>query len=228
MRVHRRVAAYLEQVHPSETGAIAHHWLEAQDSSDPAHTIDAVFQAAEQATERGGFDEAATLLARAAARVGDNIKIDSTLGRELRLRLGESEKNAGRSTYRDTLRTVARARIGGRRHAAASPRVLARSRGSGSNSVRTDDEQIALHEAALDAVGPGPTPDRAYLLSSLAIELGGDIREGARCRQLIQEAFDIARAIVDPALRVDVNRAGIFACWATATFDGPWSPTSTW
>ncbi len=52
-------------------GAIAHHWLEAQDSSDPAHTIDAVFQAAEQATERGGLDEAATLLARADARVGD-------------------------------------------------------------------------------------------------------------------------------------------------------------
>ena len=103
VRVHRRVAEYLEQVHPSETGAIAHHWLEAQVSGDPAHTIDAVFRAAEQATERGGFDEAATLLARADTRVGD-VKIDAALGRELRLRLGESEKSAGRSTYRDTLR----------------------------------------------------------------------------------------------------------------------------
>ena len=89
--------------------------------------------------------------------------------------------------------------------------VLARSRGSGAS--RTDDEQVALHEAALNAVGPRPTPERAYLLSSLAVQLGGEIREGARCRQLIEEAFDIARALADPALRVDVDAAGILACW---------------
>ncbi len=78
---------------------------------------------------------------------------------------------------------------------------------------RFDDEQVALHEAALNAVGPGPTPSARYLLSSLASELGGHIREGARCRQLIEEAFAIARAIADPALQVDVDWAGIFACW---------------
>ena len=91
--------------------------------------------------------------------------------------------------------------------------MLARSRGSGSSAGRFDDEQVALHEAALNAVGPRPTPERAYLLSSLASELGGEIREGARCRHLIEEAFAIARAIADPALRVDVDWAGIFACW---------------
>ena len=207
VRVHRRVAEYLEQAHPSETGAIAHHWLEAQVSGDPTHTIAAVLRAAEQATERGGFDDAATLLARADARVGD-FKIDAALGRELRLRLGESEKSAGRSSYRDTLRAVALAAS----EAGDTPRlvraVLARSRGSGSSAGRFDDEQVALHEAALNAVGPGPTPERAYLLSSLASEFGGEIREGARCRQLIEEAFDIARAIADPALRVDVELGG--------------------
>ena len=30
---------------------------------------------------------------------------------------------------------------------------------------------------------------------------------------MIEEAFDIARAIADPALRVDVDRSGILACW---------------
>jgi class 3 adenylate cyclase len=212
VRVHRRVAEFLEQVLPTEMSALAHHWLEATNSGDPAHTIDAVFNAAEQATERGGFDEAATLLGRAEARVGD-VTIDATLRRELRLRLGESEKNAGRPSYRDTLRAVAlaAAEVGDTSRLVRA--VLARSRGSGSNAVRTDDEQLALHEAALNAVGPAPTSERAYLLASLAIELGGEVNEGARCRKLIEEAFDIARAVADPALRVDVDRAGIFACW---------------
>jgi hypothetical protein len=212
-RVHRRVAEYLERVHPSEIAAIAHHWLEAQESSDPVHTLEAVFQAAEDAMERGGFDAAATLLARADARFGEDIDIDAALRRELWLRLGESEKNAGRSSYTETLRIVARAAL----EAGDTPQlvraVLARSRGTGSNSVRADDEQTALLEAALNAVGSAPTSERAYLLASLAIELGWDIGQGARCRQMIQEACDIAQAIADPALRVDVNRAGIFACW---------------
>ena len=122
VRVHRRVAEYLEQVHPSETGAIAHHWLEAQDSGDPAHTIDAVFQAAEQATERGGFDEAATLLARADARVGDNIKIDCHTrpgATSPARRVREERRPIDLPRYPPHRSPRG---IGGRRHAAAGPR----------------------------------------------------------------------------------------------------------
>ena len=150
---------------PSETGAIAHHLLEAHDSRDPAHTIDVVFRAAEQATDRGGFDEAATLLARADAQLGDAISVDATLRRELRLRLGESEKNAGRSIYSEHLRAVAHAAL----ETGDTPRlvraVLARSRVQGTRFAPRMNRSRSTKRHWTRSVPRPPRTARTSLLS---------------------------------------------------------------
>jgi tetratricopeptide (TPR) repeat protein len=67
-RLHRQIAQVLEHRRDSDAATIAHHWLNAGSSGDPARTISALSAAAEQALARLAFSEAADYFERALER----------------------------------------------------------------------------------------------------------------------------------------------------------------
>ncbi|MCZ7629012.1 MAG: hypothetical protein M5U19_08060 [Microthrixaceae bacterium] len=70
--------------------------------------------------------------------------------------------------------------------------------------IDTDDALIGVLRVAIDAVGPEPTGERARLLAYLAAELTYADGPTDR-RELALEAVEIARALHDPRILVDVG-----------------------
>ncbi len=95
--------------------------------------------------------------------------------------------------------------------------VLVIREGANSRIGNVDTELVALMEEAIDALGPAPSPDRARLLSSLAVELqhGAD---DARRAGLASEALAVARETGDPIALGHV----LLRSWAMIDGSRPW------
>ena len=89
---------------------------------------------------------------------------------------------------------------------------------SGSTNIGSvDDELVALLDEALAALPTGPSPVRAQLLSSLAVELSWEPERG-RHLALAREALEMARTTRDPeTLGYVLTRS-----WATLDGTRPW------
>jgi class 3 adenylate cyclase/tetratricopeptide (TPR) repeat protein len=200
-RLHKRVAEALEEqcgAEPGERlGELAGHWAAAVVSADTAKAIHYARRAAERALEQLAPDEAARWY-RQALELYDQAPGGERSERcELLIGLGEAQRQVGNPEHRQTLLDAAELaqELGDADRLARA--VLANSRGWWSQLGAVDSERVHALEAAARAL-PDDDPRRARVLALLASELH-HAGEPARCRRLIAEAIDIARAADDPA-----------------------------
>jgi hypothetical protein len=204
-RSHRRVAEVIEARYGSQPegrwAELAGHWLAASSAGDQTRTLETTRQAGDEALAHLAADEAVRwyghALDVAADWVGDNVRCD------LLIALGVAQRQAGdrqfRATLLDAARLAQRLDDGDRLVRAA----LANNRGDVSTAGEVDEERVAILEAAMVAVGYDDSPERARLLSTLALETvyAGD---ADRRITLTDEAQGIARRLGDPATLAQV------------------------
>jgi eukaryotic-like serine/threonine-protein kinase len=216
LRLHRAVGVALERVFASglepHLAELAHHFLEAAPIGDVEHGLRYATAAAEQASARLAYEEAARIYERT-LRALDLVGLDGAKRCDLLLDLGEAHHRAG---------AHARARSAFRRAAdlareLGSPERLARAAlgygGPRGSFGIVDETLVGLLEEALNAVGSRDDRVRARLLARLAMELyfGG---RAERRADLVDEALAIARRLDDPATIAYVLNARYAALWA--------------
>jgi hypothetical protein len=98
MRLHRRVADVLEEMFAKNMeprlSELAHHWFKAAQAGDPKKTMDYAIRAAQQASGRLAFEEAARLYQRA-LKAADLAGAKDSVRAELEQRLAEVQESAG-------------------------------------------------------------------------------------------------------------------------------------
>ena len=161
--VHRSLAGALDS-QPGRAGEVARHLLEARPLVDPALAARAALRAAEEATRRLAYEDAAELLERA----GD-VEGDARLRAEVLLALGDARQRSGDAASADRCFVAAAAEA----RALGAGELLARAAlGAAGLTVTVGPvrgEVRTLLEEALAAVAPD-SPLRPRLLSRLAIE----------------------------------------------------------
>jgi class 3 adenylate cyclase len=200
-RLHKRIAEALEAQcgeEPGERlGELATHWAAAVVSADAAKAIHYARRAAERALAALAPDEAARWY-RQALELHDQAPGGERSERcELLIGLGEAQRQVGSPQHRQTLLDgagLARELDDADRLARA---VLANNRGWTSQMSAVDSERVQALEAAAKIL-PDGDPRRARVLALLAGELHF-AGEPARCRELVGEAIEIARAVDDEA-----------------------------
>jgi len=198
-RLHRAAAETQERI--TSASASAAHWMAAGDLADPLRAIGACTAAADEAVLARAPDEAAKWYAHALDLVA--MTNDSELECELTLRLGEAQRLAGDPEHRATLASAAtRAKDLGDAERIARA-ALAKTRWFSSSVGAANEEQVALLETALDAVGPRPSATRARLMATLVAELVYSERAVERF-QIADEALAIAREVGDPEALFEV------------------------
>ncbi len=205
-RAHRRVAEAIETVtdgHPGErVGELAHHWYHAPQPANAGKAMTYARRAGEVALVALAPDEAVRHFSQALRLVELATQGEPLLACDLRVSLGQAQRQAGVAGSRETFLDAAR-----RAQALdATDRLvnaaLANTRGWFSASGVVDTEKIAVLEAALDVVGGHDSPERALLLGTLCSELSFGPLE--RRRALATEAKTMARRLGDGATLVQV------------------------
>jgi class 3 adenylate cyclase len=199
--IHRRIAEALEEQYGDEPGErlgeLAGHWAAAGSSADTEKAIHYARRAAERALERLAPDEAARWYRQALELYGEAPRRDPEHC-ELLIGLGEAQRQVGNPDHRQTLLDAASLA----RELGDSDRlcraVLANSRGYQSQTGAVDLERVEALEAAADALASEDVR-RAPVLALLAAELH-EAGVPERCRALVAEALEIARATEDPHL----------------------------
>ena len=202
-RVHRRVAEALETLSAGDPGdrigQLAHHWTAATRAVDADKAIAYSRQAAEAALAAFAPEEAVRYFGQALELLAGTRQPDASLELDLRIGLGAAQRRAGDTASRDTLLGAARRaqELGDTRRLVAA--AVENSRRFASSLGRIDLDKVAVLEAALQAVPPGDSKDRALLLATLCSELGF-LAPFERRRELADEAIGMARRIGEPEL----------------------------
>jgi hypothetical protein len=199
-RLHRRVAAALEELHANDVVALAYHCVAAgPDAADVARAVQYVLGAAERAQRMRAIAEAEAQFRLALELLDDADSPDPARELAARCGLGECRRDQGDPEYRSILLEAARQARAYGQIGLLVRAVLANTRGMTSIVGAIDKERVELTEAALDAIGPDPSADRARLLAHLAAEVtftGNDDRRLA----LADEAEALARRVGDRRL----------------------------
>jgi DNA-binding SARP family transcriptional activator/tetratricopeptide (TPR) repeat protein len=206
-RLHRRVAEAIEGDAHQQPGRraieLAHHWAETNDPDSARKAIEYTRAAGDEALRLLAPDEALRWYSQVLALLEQSPDEDELLRCQLRIGIGQAQRQVGNPTFRDTLLAAARMaqRLGSTELLVTA--VLANSRGFVSNVTTVDDDRLEMLEAACEAVQDSVSSDRALLLSLLALELthGGDF---ARRRELADRALAISRSVGDAATRCGV------------------------
>ena len=179
-------------------GELAHHWFSATQPVNTAKAISYARQAAEAALTALAPDDAVRYYSQALQLVALTPGTDPLVDCDLRIGLGEAQRQAGIAAFRETLLEAAqRAQAIG-----ATDRLvqaaLANTRGFRSNAGVIDADKVATLEAALAALPEADSTERALLLATLCSELalGTPLEERKR---LADDARAMARRIGDPA-----------------------------
>lgn len=218
--LHREAGETLEKLAAADPGPqlerLAHHFLEAAALGDPGKGIAYARRAAERASARGAYEEAADLLARASALLErDEDAADAERAR-LWLALGEARSRAaGPAQARSAFESAAEIAEG-----AGWPALLAQAAlglgtsGMGlSDPLRLDEGQVRLLEAAIAALGQSDPALRSRLFARLALVRYWPSAE-PRCVALADEAVRLARgagdatALAQALLAAFVTRVG--------------------
>jgi class 3 adenylate cyclase len=210
-RAHRRVADALEKLHPDDVAVLAYHSVEAgPDGGDLTRAVGYVLAAADRAQGSRALAEAEAQFRLALELLADSELPDPVQELRARCGLGECQRDQGDAGYRTTLLDAAGfAKAEGQVDLLVRA-VLSNSRGITSIVGAVDEERVALTEAALAAIPPGPSADRARLLAHLADEVvfaGDDDRRLA----LADEAEGLARELGDRNLLASVLVSTEFA-----------------
>jgi tetratricopeptide (TPR) repeat protein len=199
--LHRRVAEVIEELHAAALDdhlpALAHHWARASaPAADNARAVDYATRAGDRALAQLAHDEAAAYY-RQALELREVAGAPSDLQHcALMISLGEAQRRAGDPVHRDTLLEAGRLAQQLRDACLVARAALANQRTLFSRLGAVDGERVAALEAALEAVGPSDSTERAQLLAALASELhfAGDER---RRVELGREGLAIARRLGD-------------------------------
>ena len=194
--LHHRAADAVEERHGDTRPAeVAHHLFEAAGGNPDERCLEYAVRAAERSWEVHGYEDAGHWYGRAlqALKPGDAREGDLLLAAgEARLAAGDLP--GARAAYE---RAASLARAGG------DPDRLARAAlglgaGLGGFEVKLlDPLQLDLLEEALEALGPEPSPMRAWVLARLSVALSL-LADESRRRSLSEEAVAVARAAADP------------------------------
>jgi eukaryotic-like serine/threonine-protein kinase len=199
--LHRRIAESLEEQYSSDPARmkrrlnqVAHHFLEGAAGGDAEKAVDYAVRAAQNATAQLGHEEAAELYERALETL-ELCEADEQRSVELLIALGESQTRAGKLA--EARRTLDRAADAAR--ALDSTELLVRAAFGIAyvSEVGAKDERIVeVVEAALEAVGPEDSLERARLLSWLSQEYFWVDPQG-RGKVLNEAAIEMARGLGD-------------------------------
>jgi class 3 adenylate cyclase/tetratricopeptide (TPR) repeat protein len=207
-RAHLKVAGVLEELSRDapETRAaeLARHFVAATKAADPIKALTYCRLAGEQALAHVAPADALGWFAQA-LDLYPQVPADEILHCDLLIGLGTSQRRTGDPAHRQTLleaATTAQALGDGDRLVAAA---LANGRGSGTTAAgNVDEERVAVLEAALQAVGPADSSERARLVASL----GGELMYSAnreRSATLLSDALAMARRLDDPLCFLNVT-----------------------
>ena len=198
-RTHRAVAEALDarcgEDPGDRVGALAHHWSHASGPDAAERAVHFAGMAGRRALRQLAPAEAVRWFTEALARLPDGQRADA-LGIDLRIGLGEAERLVGRPEHRVTLLEAAEdARTAGLPDLLVRA-ALANSDGKANAIGQVDDERVAILGAALDAVGPHDSIERARLLAVLSAELS--FEPGGSSTTVAAEAVAMARRVGDP------------------------------
>ena len=196
-RMHRRVADCLEALSSREPGELAKHLFAAVRPAELDRAIRYAIEAGKRATDAAAPDEAVRWYTQALEALDDG---DPELRCEVKVALGDAERQAGRETYRERLLDAARDAMAQDRGDLLIEAALANYRGWNVSTGEVDEERVAVLDAAL-ARPEASDADRARLLATLAGELTytGDTRRF----ELAREAERLGHEVGDPAVLLD-------------------------
>ncbi|MEX0875056.1 MAG: AAA family ATPase [Actinomycetota bacterium] len=173
---------------------LAHHFLQASVTGDPAKAIDYSVRAGRRALEQLAYEDAVSHFQRTLGA----LELDPTGGRrgELLLDLGDAQLRSGDMPSARAAFLEAAALARKRNH----PEELARAAlgfGAGLAGFEIqlfDQRQVGLLEEALDALEPVDSPMRAWLLARLSVALA--MQESVeRRRSVAEDAVAMARRV---------------------------------
>jgi class 3 adenylate cyclase/tetratricopeptide (TPR) repeat protein len=206
-QLHQRVAEVLEEACGADpgdrVGELATHWLAATVPVSPTKALHYARLAGERALAQLAPDEAVRWFTAAIDLIAQDQTFDAEQKCSLLVGLGNAQRQAGIPAYRQTLLDCGALaqQIGDT--AALVSAALANNRGMMSSLGTADEDRIGVLRAALEAVGNGDSPERAKLLTILAIELAFIPPFSARV-ELADEAAAIARRLGDVATLAEV------------------------
>ena len=197
VRVHRRVGEALETVQPDDVRALAHHFTMAAAGGQGADRAARLNVLAAQQAQASLATQDAKRLAATALELLEEID-DDTLRCDALTCLGRAERLLGEGEHRDHL--LAAARIARERGDVERLVAATIANGGGVGDVPgVDADRIELTEAALEAIGPDDTSDRARLLAILGKALGAFAGAAdPRAFAIVDEALAVARRVADP------------------------------
>jgi DNA-binding SARP family transcriptional activator len=200
--LHRTIAEELERddLSTRNAGELARHWLAARGPDAATRALEYVELAGDRALVGLAPDDAVPWYRKALELVGTG---DAGHRVHLMVSLGDALRQVGDASHREVLLEAGRTAGALGLQDEVVRAALANFRGWASHAGTRDDERVSLLEAALDAVGDGPSATRARLLSVLAAELAFS-DDLDRRRDLCDEALEIARKIGDPHVLAQV------------------------
>ncbi len=221
-RVHRRIAAALEELLGSKPGArvseLAHHWMKATTNVDLPKALSYARQAGERALSELAPDEAVRWYSHALELQNDGPDVDAAERCDLLIGLGQAQRQAGEPAFRDTLLEASRlaSNLGDADRAAQA--AIANNRGLVSVFGEIDEERLQALERALELDGFANPARCARLISLQTMELQFD-PDRERRRSLAEEALALARDVGEPRTLSYVLRDHFNAFWAPDTLE---------
>jgi class 3 adenylate cyclase/tetratricopeptide (TPR) repeat protein len=220
-RLHQRIAEALEEQCGEDAGErmgeLATHWAAATVSANPGKALHYAQQAAERALQALAPDEAVRWYRQALELHAQAPGRERSERCELLIGLGEAQRQVGDRSSRETLLDAA----GLAQQIDDTDRlcraVLANTRGFPSHLGVVDAERVQALEAAAQALPDGDLR-RGQVLALLASELHYS-GEPSRCRQLAEEAIEMARAAGDEAALAQTLSHAIWAITAPDTLE---------
>lgn len=207
-RRHLQVAEALLARGAKDPIVLAYHFAQAR-PVDP-RVVEYMAEAAEVALSQLAFDQAADLFSQAIS-VAESAAIGPARRCALAVRLGRAERLAGIPGSRETLLAAARdaQRFG---HPALVAEAAFEGFGGSPNAIGVrDTERIAVIEAALASMATGDSPERARLMSALALETVWDDPDSHRL-ELADQALAMARRLGAPKCLLEVWLSAHIAC----------------
>jgi class 3 adenylate cyclase/tetratricopeptide (TPR) repeat protein len=218
-RAHRAVAEALEELTGGDpgplVGELAYHWAHATRHGDNAKAVAYAGEAGARALTALAPAEAVRWYTQAIDLLGDEAGTDS-LRAELLVGLGDAQRQAGLSAFRETLlRAAALAEQLGDAHLLARA-ALTNNRGWQSRIGEADQERLAALRHALDGIDASATATRARLLTLTATEQIYTTTLEHRLA-IVTEAVELARSSGDRGALADALLRAVQAVVAPPT-----------
>ena len=218
--LHRDVGTAMERLYGSDGGeqiaAVAYHWRQGCEPPAIAPALRCARLAAERALDRLAPAEAVRWY-QDALELHSQQPDPAALERcELMIKLGECQRQAGDSGFRETLLDAARLAegLGDSEHLIQA--TLANTRGFTSATGQIDSERVEMLQAALSSIDTSDSPERARLLAAQAVELAF-CGERDTPRRLSEQALAMTRRCGDDSALARVLTTRFFAIWTPDT-----------